>query len=179
MNSRERLLAAIECGEPDYVPLSFMIFRALETRCRDWFDRIDTEIALGLDTVGDLARLTPLDPTDHGDAREVPLRFGRDIRVRQWRGEVGSFRWVARTSPSFQRVGSCFRNSERLFESGEAPSVAPSAPFKAATACCSSRIACSNRTGSREARCSRSSCFVFSSTLSLLKSRSQGAAGGK
>ena len=33
MTSRERMLAALECREVDYVPCSFMIFAALRGRC--------------------------------------------------------------------------------------------------------------------------------------------------
>ena len=38
MNSRERMLTAIESGTPDHVPLSFMIFFALQARSDGWRD---------------------------------------------------------------------------------------------------------------------------------------------
>ncbi len=34
LSSRERMLTAINCRKPDYVPLSFMIFSPLKGRCK-------------------------------------------------------------------------------------------------------------------------------------------------
>jgi len=85
MTSRERMLTAIGGGEPDYVPLSFMIFTALEARGADWFGQIEAQLELGLDPAADLSRLVPLAPTGHADACGMPLSLPPDVTVRQWR----------------------------------------------------------------------------------------------
>ena len=85
LSSRERMLKAIECGTPDYVPLSFMIFSALETKCANPFEFFERQIELGLDTVVDLFRLNAGDNPDCGDAYGPPIRFGPEVHVREWR----------------------------------------------------------------------------------------------
>jgi len=85
MNSRERLLTAMGGGTPDHVPLSFMIFAALRGRTGGWRDFIETSLALGLDATVDLIEIAPEEPADTADARSVPVHFGPEVRVRQWR----------------------------------------------------------------------------------------------
>ena len=58
ISSRERMLAALECREPDYVPMCFMIFSALRSRCKDQFEFIDRQVELGLDAFVDLPRFS-------------------------------------------------------------------------------------------------------------------------
>jgi hypothetical protein len=50
MNSRDRLLAAIQCGNIDYTPCSFMIFFNLYERCATEREFVEEQLALGLDT---------------------------------------------------------------------------------------------------------------------------------
>ena len=83
MNSRERMLKAIRGGKPDYVPLSFMIFTALEDRGPDWFERIDMQLRLGLDPLADLSRLVPDAATGHADAPGMPLSLPPGVTVSQ------------------------------------------------------------------------------------------------
>ena len=83
MTSRERMLAAIRGGTPDYVPLSFMIFSALRAERDDWFGRIEAQLELGLDPAADMASLVPSAPTGHRDAPGVPVTFPADVSVRQ------------------------------------------------------------------------------------------------
>jgi len=85
MSSRERMLCAIECGAPDYVPLSFMIFSALVHRCASPFEFFERQMELGLDTVVEMFRLNADAMTDCSDACGVPVRFGPEVRVREWR----------------------------------------------------------------------------------------------
>ena len=59
LSSRDRMLAAINCQEPDYVPCSFMLFAALKKGCRDEFEFIERQLALGLDPYVEV----PLRPT--------------------------------------------------------------------------------------------------------------------
>ena len=67
ISSRERMIAAIECREPDYVPLCFMIFRALRSRCRDKYEFVDKQLELGLDAVLELPVTPPSTQSEHSD----------------------------------------------------------------------------------------------------------------
>ena len=93
MNSRERLLAAIQGKAPDYVPLSFMIFSALRAERKDWFGGLEAQLELGLDPVADLMSLAPSAPTGHSDAPGIPVRFPPDVTVRQWKDTASGARY--------------------------------------------------------------------------------------
>jgi hypothetical protein len=93
MSSRERMLCAIECGTPDHVPLSFMIFSALDRRCSGPLESFERQMAMGLDTVVDLCRLTAAENTDSRDAYGLPVRFGPEVEVREWRQDAPQGRY--------------------------------------------------------------------------------------
>ena len=93
MSSRERMLCAIEGGTPDYVPLAFMIFSALRSRCASPFEFFERQVELGLDTAVELFRLNADEMTDCGDAYGPPVRFGSDVTVKEWREEVTGGRY--------------------------------------------------------------------------------------
>jgi hypothetical protein len=82
MTSRERMLTAIGCGRPDYVPLSFMIFGALRARRRDWFGELQAQMELGLDPMADMTTLAACTSVGHGDARGVPVTLPADVEMR-------------------------------------------------------------------------------------------------
>jgi len=85
MNSRERMLAAIEGKRPDRVPLSFMIFQALAGRTNGWRDFLETSLGMGLDAVVYLHNARPEAWAEHSDAPGVPVHFGEGVSVREWR----------------------------------------------------------------------------------------------
>ena len=85
MNSRERMLAAIEGERPDRVPLAFMNFRALAARTTGWRDFVEKTLAMGLDAVVDLKDVHPPGGGRIGDLPGLPVRFGPEVSVRQWR----------------------------------------------------------------------------------------------
>ena len=85
MNSRERMLTAIQGGRPDYVPLSFMIFSALRARRDDWSGRIEAQLELGLDPVADLTWMLPRAGNEHRDAPGVPMSYPPSVGIRQWK----------------------------------------------------------------------------------------------
>jgi len=85
MSSRERMLCAISRGTPDYVPLSFMIFSALEQRCSGPWEFFLRQKGLGLDAVVELWHLNPDDVRGCADAPGPPVAFGPEVKVREWR----------------------------------------------------------------------------------------------
>ncbi len=91
MSSRQRMLAALNCQEPDQVPMALMIFSALNQRLGkprrggDPTAAIETQIELGLDTVVDLTFFAPpVDEIGHSDAPGLPVRLGEGVKTRQW-----------------------------------------------------------------------------------------------
>ena len=69
-SSRERMIAAFENRESDYVPCSFMIFTALEKKCKDQLEFIEKQLELGLDVKVELP--------------ELPFRFHPEVEVKEW-----------------------------------------------------------------------------------------------
>jgi len=85
LSSRERMMAAIECREPDYVPLCFMIFSALKNRCKGQHEFIEKQLELGLDVMVDLLAEPPDAQEEHSDLHGLSLRFDPRVQVREWR----------------------------------------------------------------------------------------------
>ena len=87
LSSRDRMLEAIACREPDYVPCSFMIFNGLRKNCKDQFEFVEKQLELGLDTcVGVPVRDTKRDrsKTEQGDLHGLPVRFAPEVEVADW-----------------------------------------------------------------------------------------------
>ena len=51
LSSRERMLAALDCRESDYVPCCFSAFQILNQRCTDQREFVDRRLEMGLDVV--------------------------------------------------------------------------------------------------------------------------------
>ena len=85
ISSRERMMAAIECRESDYVPLCFMIFSALKNRCKGQGEFIEKQLEMGLDVVVDLLSEPPVAQEEHTDLHGLSLGFDPRVQVREWR----------------------------------------------------------------------------------------------
>ncbi len=85
MNSRERMLTAIACNEPDHVPLCFMIFSALRAKCADEYEFVTHQLDLGLDAVLRIPMTAPKEYTDHGDLHGLPAPYAPEVEIRTWR----------------------------------------------------------------------------------------------
>lgn len=88
MSSRERMLAAIESRQPDYVPCCFMIFAALRGQCDNHFEFVARQLELGLDATVQLQALPEHDtgaPPEHRDLPGLGIRYHPDVTVRQWK----------------------------------------------------------------------------------------------
>jgi len=72
MNSRERMLAALEGKSGDYIPCSFMLFYNLYENCKSELEYITKEVELGMDPfihVGHLNHTMHLTGTLHPEAK--------------------------------------------------------------------------------------------------------------
>lgn len=61
LSSRARMLAALDCKEPDYVPCCFSAFQILQRKCADERDFVERQLAMGLD----VAVQVPTPPVRH------------------------------------------------------------------------------------------------------------------
>jgi hypothetical protein len=95
LTSRERLLEAISCREPDYAPCCFMLFGALHSQCKDEFEFVDRELELGLDaTIGvQSGLLLGREHTDQGDLGGLPVRYDPRVVIREWREDPPNERY--------------------------------------------------------------------------------------
>ncbi len=84
MTPRERLLCALNCEKPDYVPCSFMLFRALRLRARDDYDYIEKAVELGLDTFAWLPVNNMNRFSDFMDLNGLPNRIHPDVQIKNW-----------------------------------------------------------------------------------------------
>ena len=89
LSSRDRMLEAIACREPDHVPCCFMIFSTLGSQCKNQFEFVERQLELGLDArVGIPSVLDPellgRSTSDHADLTGLPVRYHPEVRVRDW-----------------------------------------------------------------------------------------------
>jgi len=90
LTSRERMLAALSCQEPDYAPCCFMIFSALRSQCKNEFEFVDKQLALGMDPTLNIMTDLILSRanTDQADLGGLPVRYDPRVTVRQWREDL-------------------------------------------------------------------------------------------
>ena len=87
MTSRERMLAAISGQAVDHVPCCFMSFGVLHKRCQqNMFDQCRAELAMGLDAMLFIPTTPRSQRPEHPDLRGLPVRFGPEVRTREWTG---------------------------------------------------------------------------------------------
>ena len=79
MTPKERMLAAIEGREYDYVPCSFMMFFNLARKCKTQAEFVEKQLQLGLDAY---AHVGHLKHSLHPDAIRGQLPRIRMIRLR-------------------------------------------------------------------------------------------------
>jgi uroporphyrinogen-III decarboxylase len=95
MTSRERMLEALSCRQPDYAPCSFMIFAALRSQCKDEFEFVDKQLALGMDPAINIVTdlILSRENTDQADLGGLPVRYDPQVVVRQWREDLPNERY--------------------------------------------------------------------------------------
>lgn len=84
MTSRQRMETALNCQSPDYVPCSFMLFNALKSRSRDYFDFIQNQIALGLDTYVQIPVRPPIVVNDYYNLHGLPVSHHPTVKIKEW-----------------------------------------------------------------------------------------------
>ena len=74
LSSRDRMLAALECRQPDHVPCCFSAFQSLRQQCTDQADFLDRQLEMGLNAAVTVST--------------IPLRHDPRVRIREWREDL-------------------------------------------------------------------------------------------
>ena len=84
MSSRNRMLAALSCGEPEYTPCCFMLFNGLKSTCRDYVEFIERQIEMGLDAYVELPPRPPVVVNDHYNLHGLPVSYDPQVKIEEW-----------------------------------------------------------------------------------------------
>ena len=93
MNSRERLLAAIEHRDVDHVPCSFMLYKSLLTQSHGYSEFIQRQIAMGLDAFVQLPPRAPVVKSDSYNLHGLPVSFHKEVTTREWKETISGEKW--------------------------------------------------------------------------------------
>jgi len=84
MSSRNRMLAALNCREPDRPPCSFMLFNGLKSVCDNYLDFIERQIEMGLDAYVELPPRPPIVANDHYNLHGLPVSYDPRVEIEEW-----------------------------------------------------------------------------------------------
>lgn len=86
LNSRQRMLRAIQGQGVDYIPCSFMSFSILRNKHQqDRFAAASNELEMGLDATLFIPSASRWERRDHPDLRGLPIRFNADVTTKTWK----------------------------------------------------------------------------------------------
>jgi uroporphyrinogen-III decarboxylase len=85
LTSRQRMLAALSCQQPDHTPCAFMLFKGLHARSRSYLEFLQAQLDLGLDTFVQLPPRPPQVRNDHYNLHGLPVHYDPQVRVREWK----------------------------------------------------------------------------------------------
>ncbi len=85
MSSRQRLLAALSCQQPDSIPCSFMMFNGLKAECRTYLDFIQRQLDLELDAYVQIPPRPPVVVNDHYNLHGLPVSYDPCVEVVEWK----------------------------------------------------------------------------------------------
>lgn len=88
MTSRQRMLAALECQEPDHIPCSFMMFRGFQARCANYQEFLEQQVALGLDVYVEIPPRMPSDVNDHYNLHGLPVSYDPQVQIKEWKESI-------------------------------------------------------------------------------------------
>ncbi len=85
LSSRERMLAALACQQPDHTPCAFMAFKGLHLQSRSYLDFLKRQMALGLDTCVELPPRPPVVNNDHYNLHGLPVSYDPQVSSVEWK----------------------------------------------------------------------------------------------
>ena len=84
MSSRQRMLAALDCQEPDYAPCSFMLFNALRDRSESHTEFIERQVDMGLDVYVQIPPRPPIMVNDYYNLHGLPVSYDPRVTTKEW-----------------------------------------------------------------------------------------------
>ena len=93
MTSRQRMMAALSCQKPDYVPCSFMLFNGLKSTCKDYEEFIEKQIEMGLDPYVQIPARPPVVVNDWYNLHGLPVHFDPAVQTKEWVENRADQRW--------------------------------------------------------------------------------------
>lgn len=93
MNSRQRLLAAVQCKPVDHTPCSFMMFKGLWSMSNTYLDFVQKQMDLGLDVCVELPPRQPGLVSDSYNLHGLPVSYHDEVTVDEWKESPPHTRW--------------------------------------------------------------------------------------
>ncbi len=84
MSSRQRMLAALNCQEPDYAPCSFMLFNVLRDGCKSYAEFIERQVDMGLDAFVQVPLRPPVVVNDYFNLHGLPVSYDLRVTIEEW-----------------------------------------------------------------------------------------------
>jgi len=84
MSSRQRMLAALDCQEPDHAPCSFMLFNALRDRSESHTEFIERQVDMGLDVYVQIPPRPPIMVNDYYNLHGLPVSYDPRVTTKEW-----------------------------------------------------------------------------------------------
>ena len=84
MNSRERLIRAIDVKDVDITPCSFMLFKGLWEKSSSYLEFVQNQLALGLDAYLQIPPRNPGTINDHYNLHGLPVSFDDAVETTEW-----------------------------------------------------------------------------------------------
>ena len=83
-SSRQRMLSALKCEEPDHTPCSFMLFKGLKLVNESYLEFLQNELKLGLDAYVELPPRMPSVVNDYYNLHGIPVSYDPSVKIREW-----------------------------------------------------------------------------------------------
>ena len=83
-SSRQRMLLALDCQQPDHTPLSFMLFGGLWSGSANYLAFIQGLLDLGLDTFVQIPPREPRLMNDFYNLHGLPVNYHPQVRIEEW-----------------------------------------------------------------------------------------------
>jgi len=93
MTSRERMLAALSCEQPDRTPCSFMLYNGLKSTCSTYLEFIERQIEMGLDTYVELPPRPPVVINDYYNLHGLPVSYDPQVEIEEWIEDNPTEQW--------------------------------------------------------------------------------------
>lgn len=85
MTSRQRLLVALNCQQPDLLPCSFMLFNGLKAESHDYLDFIQRQLDMGLDAYVQIPQRPPTVVNDYYNLHGLPISHDPSVSILEWK----------------------------------------------------------------------------------------------